>query len=293
MAVTDAPLILAARAALASVVDGAQFVGGTDFYFCELNLDRPKRVATMDALTYSITPEIHASDELSLVENLVGQAETVRAARSFCRRRPLVIGNVTLRPRLSYDETSPEPEPAAGELPETVDPRQPSLFAAAWTLGTLKTLAESGVASVTLYETIGWRGVLECEDTSYRTAAFPSLPGGVFPMYHVLRDALEHKDARVRTCTSSARRVADAFVWECAGEVAGLVANLTWKPCRVKLGPLPETGYRVRRLNDLSWQRAALSPEAFRSEGDRLCTRGGRLMLDLVPFETVYLEPQS
>ena len=35
-----------------------------------------------------------------------------------------------------------------------------SLFAAAWTVGSLAGLAEAGVASITYYETVGWRGIM-------------------------------------------------------------------------------------------------------------------------------------
>ena len=71
-----------------------------------------------------------------------------------------------------------QPNPSAEALPSSVDPRQMSLFGAAWTLGSVKYLAESQVASVTYYETGGWRGVLEIEAGSPAPRQFRSIPGG-------------------------------------------------------------------------------------------------------------------
>ena len=42
-----------------------------------------------------------------------------------------------------------------------VDVRQASLLGSAWTATALKHLAEAGAASVTWYETAGWRGIVE------------------------------------------------------------------------------------------------------------------------------------
>ena len=69
--------------------------------------------------------------------------------------------------------------PAPDELPPQVDSRQLSPFAAAWTLAMIKQLAENGAASVTLFETTGWRGVME-RGSSIRTGPISSRrPGQV------------------------------------------------------------------------------------------------------------------
>ena len=74
-----------------------------------------------------------------------------------------MVSPVTLKPRFNANATEPEAVNTPRELPVSVDPRQMSLFAAAWTLGSIKYLAESGASSVTYYETTGWRGVMETE----------------------------------------------------------------------------------------------------------------------------------
>ena len=135
------------RARLAGRID-APDGGGTDLSFAESNRSH-RDAAGFDFLAYPISPQVHASDERSLVENLSAQADTVRSARAFSDGLPVVVTPVTLRPRS-------DPGPA--------DPRQRSLFCAAWTVGSLKRLAHAGMDSVTFYETVGRRGVLEGAD---------------------------------------------------------------------------------------------------------------------------------
>ena len=60
----------------------APFGGGADTNFTELNRARPP-VDALDLVCYPIIPQIHAFDDLSIVETLAGQAATVASARAF------------------------------------------------------------------------------------------------------------------------------------------------------------------------------------------------------------------
>ena len=121
------------------------------------------------------------------METCAPHADTVRTARSFCDDLPLIVSAVTLLPRWNPYLVGPRREPGPGELPPEVDPRQASQLAAAWTLGSIKYLAEAGVASATYYETAGWRGVMEREDGSPDPELFPSEPGQPFPALSRIR----------------------------------------------------------------------------------------------------------
>lgn len=178
---TPGRLVAIVRETLAPVLGEAVFAGGTDFYFTELNRTRPE-VETMDALCYSIIPQVHAFDDISLIETLEAQGETVESARAFAEGKPVFISPVTLRRRFNPHAAGEEQEPEPGELPDTVDPRQPSLLAAVWTAGSIKYLAQVRAASVTYFETAGWRGVVEREAGSSLPSRFASAPGHVFPL---------------------------------------------------------------------------------------------------------------
>jgi hypothetical protein len=192
-----------ARKYLAGYDPAALISGGTNANFTELNRARPPLDA-FDLLCYAITPQVHAFDNASLTETLAAQAVTVASAHQFAGGLPLAITPVTLRPRFNPNATAPEPAPAPGELPRQVDLRQMSLFGAGWTAGSLKYLCESGAASLTYYETSGWRGVMELAGGSSLPERFRSLPGGVFPLYHVLADVGEFAGGEVIPSESSA-----------------------------------------------------------------------------------------
>ena len=203
--------------------DGIPVGGGTNIYFNELNRNRPDP-ERLDVVAYSVNPQIHAFDELSLVESLEAQGETVRSARAFSPSTPVVVTPVTLRPRFNavavVEETTEQ-----GGLPRQVDPRQMSLFGAAWTVGSVKSLAEAGAAALTYFETTGWRGLVERERGS-ASSAFASLPGQPFPLYHVLARVCGWRDAELLDCISSDPLGVTALAVRRNEETTLMLANL-------------------------------------------------------------------
>ena len=169
-------------------------------YFAELNRTPPD-VSMMDVLAYSIMPQLHAEDDLSLIETLEAQGETVRTALVHSGGKPIAVGPITLRPR---KDTYGLIGPAPNGLPFQVDVRQISALLAAWTLGSVKYCAEAGASSLTYFETIGWRGIVESDSGPLLPDIFPSTPGMVFPVHEVFRELAHHKEAQIVACTSSA-----------------------------------------------------------------------------------------
>src|SRR3989442_910385 len=124
-----------------------------------------------------------------------------RRARRPSGHPPLRVRPGRAGARLSQGRADLERGP--GELPSQVDRRQPSLLAAVWTLVSAKHLAEAGAASVTYFETTGWRGVMETDEGTGLPDRFCSRPGTVFPVYHVLADLCELAGAEVLEAKSS------------------------------------------------------------------------------------------
>jgi hypothetical protein len=190
--------------AVRGLVDGLGVpVGaGSDCNFCELNHEHATGrfgLAAADFVFWSVTPQVHAYDHRSVMETIEAQPATVHTARAFAAGRPLVVSPLTLRQRFNPVATGVEMAPPVGELPATVDPRQLSSFAAAWTFASIAALAEAGVTSATYFETTGWRGVMECPQGSPLPEKFPSDPGVVFPVYHVLAGLAGFRSAAVTT----------------------------------------------------------------------------------------------
>jgi hypothetical protein len=124
---------------------------------------------------------------------------------------------------------------APDELPPNVDARQLSLLGAAWTLASVKHLAQAGAASLTYYETSGWRGVLETEAGSPLPQLFPSRAGAVFPLYHVLADIAEFARGRVLPSRSSEPLQVESLALQRGGKRAVLLANFSAAAQRVRI----------------------------------------------------------
>jgi hypothetical protein len=267
---------------------GLVIAGGTNANFCELNRHRPGRPAG-DGIVYSINPQIHAFDEQSLAENLSSQAETVKTAQAYGDGAPVFVSPVTFKQRFNAVATSAATDPVPGELPPQVDPRQMSLYAAAWLVGSAKYLVESGADAVTYFETTGWRGVMETEQGSPEPALFPSRPGEVFPLYHVLADLAEWSDGEVVAASSSDSLRTEVLAVQNADGQHILIANLTPRPQTVSLAPFPGNT-TVRRLNTNTVSQAMSHPEAFRKARESMGTVGQALSLRMMPFEVVRID---
>jgi len=192
--------------------------------------------------------------------------------------------------RFNPNATGPDPEPSPGELPSAVDVRQMSLFGAVWTAGSLKYLAESGPHSVTYYETTGWRGVMEIEAGAPAPEKFRSIPGSVFPLYHMLADVGEFAGGEIIPTTSSDALKVDGLALRKDGQTRVLLANLSSETQQASVQNLSQD-VRVRQLNETNAEAAMSSPEDFRAEeGEAKQTLEGTLELSLLPYAIVCID---
>ena len=136
---------------------GVLIGGGTDHHFTELN--RSDIITDeLDFVSYPIHPQVHASDDTSLMENAAAQGYTVNTAKHKYTTR-IHASPVTLQARNSSDA------------------RQATEFAAAWTVASLETLRAAGISSITYFEALGANGI-----ASYDKEFIP------FPLWRIFRD---------------------------------------------------------------------------------------------------------
>lgn len=263
-----------ARRKLQAIRPAAAFAAGTDAYFAELNRQRPNPIA--DALPcYSLNPQVHASDLASLAENVDGQVDTVETAFEFTQR-PVVISPVTLRPRFNPNATAPATK-APGDQPPQADPRQASLFGAAWTLGSIAQLACTGhVHSLTYYETAGPAGIMESE-------------AHVFPMFHVFA-ALAGWTRICPLDLPNSLRVAGLVLLGAEGPGRVLLGSFVGEPQRVRLR-LDAPRACVRILHAGNAEQASRDPAAmWKTPGDWIDANAGAMELALPPFALASLD---
>ena len=209
---------------------GFRLATGTNAYFAELNRQRPPRQAVV---CYSINPQVHTFDDLSLLETLEAQPSTVESAAEFCDRE-LILSPITLRPRFNPNATDPAKQK---ELPSatTADPRQQTLFCAAWTVGCLSRLMPlDRVESLTFYETTGPRGVMNSQTTSLAPEATQASNEDIFPVYNVFEAiaGIRH----LLPVSISDQKLVTAFAFQNEQERSiVLIANPTAEPKAVEL----------------------------------------------------------
>ncbi len=284
---TPAPVVRLVRRALEPVTGNVVFAGGANQNFSDVNRDRPTD-PVMTGVCFSTSPTVHAADDSSVMENIAGQGEVVRMARSFPGGRAICVSPVTLATRFGPYPAGPA---MAGDLPPSVDVRQASLFGAAWTTGALKYLAEAGAASVTLFETTGWRGTVETDVGNPLPELFPSNASDTFPLYHVLCDLGEWRDGIMVGATSSDPLRTAALAIETPDGVRHLlVACLVPESVSAVVAGLRDGATRVRLLDIETGLGAMRDPEAFRASGDSAEVRDGRVAVTLGAYAVARID---
>ncbi|MEN6478875.1 MAG: hypothetical protein ABFD20_04460 [Anaerolineales bacterium] len=220
---------------------------GVDGYFTNLNRERPPATGA-DLVFYSLNPQVHAFDNDSLVETLPTQAETVRSAQALYPGLGVVVSPITLRPRK-------RPEP---------DPRQPSLFAAGWTLGSIASLTLAGVASLTYYRTAGPHGILESGGAG---------SARLFPVYHLLAWLAGWRGALACPVSVNETLRLQGLALRRGGQQRLILANLGLQPQEVSVTGL---GAAAR----VSW----LDERALPSTPQELAVDAGRAIVPLWPY---------
>lgn len=202
---------------------------GSNYNFTELNRNRIS-TDNLDFISYAAHPQVHAFDNRSIVETLDGQADTMRTAQSFCGSTPVYVSPVTLRFRLNPDARDPANRVLSNA--QKTDPRQPSLWAAGWTLGSIKYLAEAGAGSVTYYQTVGHQGVISEE-------------AGRYPVAVLLAEVLAFRGGQViRTQTNNPLACSTLLLVQ--GERRRwLLTNHTDQPLPVQLPEPVKKAYRI------------------------------------------------
>ncbi|OII05460.1 hypothetical protein [Curtobacterium sp. MCBA15_008] len=163
------PALQDALRAAARAHDGLEVVAGTRAHFTELNRSIELFRAWDGPLAFSVTPQMHDRSRAQVTESVRMQRWVVMSASRLAAGRPLHVGPVTLRPRLNAVATSPrrvvtDPTVVRGygpqSVPDATDPGQHSRAAGEWFAASVAALTVPGVASITLAEAWGPRGVV-------------------------------------------------------------------------------------------------------------------------------------
>ena len=165
--------------------------GGSYAHYAELNR-ASNLYENLDYICFSASPQAHAFDDLTLIENLKGiEYASKDASEKFIL--PVHVGPVTLRQRMNFVATSDQDQDVFSSLPENVDVRQAKIFGALWTLGCINALMRAGIKAVSLYETMGLSGVMQSKRPQKGYGFIPEIPLMKFPVYYALSELLRFR----------------------------------------------------------------------------------------------------
>lgn len=171
---------------------------GTDYNFKEINRCRFD-VNGADFVSYSIHPQEHAFDDLSLIESIAAQADTVKTAKHiYGENMPVHISPVTLKKR--FNPYASDPALITKPYSERTDLRQKKSFCALFTLGSIKSLVVAKASSITYFQTVGDQGILSAKNEP-------------FPVYFALKNVLNNISATIINTTSTDPLVVDGLLF--------------------------------------------------------------------------------
>lgn len=124
--------------------------GGTDYYFTHINRNRPP-MELMDFCSFSANPQVHAFDDVSILETAQTFKYQIRSAQTFAKGRPIHISPITLKPRTNPDATRYISRKQLKT--QRIDVRQKLPLTAQWTLTTIKNLIQACCAQATFFKT--------------------------------------------------------------------------------------------------------------------------------------------
>jgi hypothetical protein len=292
---THPETLAAARQAFRATGSTAVIGGGARSYFTELNRAMSFLPGNdLDVVTYPLNPQVHASDNLSMIETLIAQGETVRSARALVPGTPLVVGPVTLAPPFNPNATGPEPETPEEQLPAPVDHRQLSLLGAGWTIGSIHRLAAAGADGLTYYELYGWRGLSERRADLTKRELFPSEPGQLFPLYHIFAAASDFAGGQIaRVELSAPLRIEALALRDSDGEARILVASFAEESIDVALALPGISEATIRYLDESTYGNAINDLHFFRNGKDVLNLEGGKAAIHLFPFAIACIQGRT
>ncbi len=206
--------------------------GGMFSFFTELNRKRPP-VEALDFVCHTSCPMVHASDDITAMENLEAVPHIIKSTRAFAGDLPYRVGPGTIGARDNpYGEAS-TPNPQNGRLAlARMDPRQRGLLGAAWNLGYVAHMARGHVEAVALSAPVGEFGIIYAK-MDYEQPWYDLRDGGVYPAYRVIKGMAAAAGKPMLATELSEPASVQAVAYRDRDRTIIWLANLTGEPQQV------------------------------------------------------------
>jgi D-apionolactonase len=229
---------------------GLAIGGGSLSYFTELNRKRPP-VELLDFVSHCTCPIVHAADDLSVMESLEALSHITHSTRAFIGQdKGYRIGPSTIGMRHNPYGARVRDNPGNQRIAMTDrDPRQTSLFAAAWMIGYTAATAQARLQSLTVASLTDRLGLASVEGEIL-----------LYPAFYAARGLSELGGHPRYECQSSRPGcVAAVAGLDREGRRVALLANLTDRKQEAMLewgGPISS----VLLLDETSYRESAAEP---------------------------------
>ena len=164
------------------------FGAGTNYNFNEINKNH-FNPAGIDFISFSVDPQEHASDDLTILENTGSLEHLIQSAKAiYGADMHIHVSPLTMRKRFNPYATNPAD--LFIEEAKKADPRQKEILGALWTFGSIVSLAKGKASAVTFYQTAGNQGIV-------------STGGRPYPLYETLKGFSAYQGMEVSILESS------------------------------------------------------------------------------------------
>ncbi len=258
-------LYKAARAAFPK----SKLGGGMFSFFTELNRKRPP-AQSLDFITNTTSPIVHAADDRSVMETLEALPYQIETAKAFSggvahRVGPSGIGARDNPHGATYSDNPNNLRICLAKM----DPRQRGLFSAAWTLGYVATLARAGVSTISMGAPTGPLGMIYRE-AEHTQPFFDDLEAvAVYPVFHTMSTLNRAPGNPMLAINCSDASKVTSMGWSDKSGSTLLIANLTANEQTIELSGVPE-GATIGMLDEDSFIFATTNPKTFRRAGKLL-----------------------
>ena len=243
---------------------GVKMGGGMLSTFTELNRKRPK-AALFDFITHTTCSIVHAADDRSVMETLETLPALISSTRAMIGEKPYRIGPSAIAARMNPYGRGVFDNPTNRRVCITDnDPRQRSLFNAAWTLGYVAACAYGGIEAVALGAATGPLGFIHHRSANRPQLYFDLLDGhAVYPAFHVMAGLARGGGHHLIEAKSSEPRKAAALVWRKGARSVLWLANLTAEPLTIRLGGFDGVRLQASVLNSGAFEKAVASLDSL------------------------------
>ena len=220
----------AVRTMLQAQRPGLSITFGTRGPFAVVNRSWPT-LAGFDAVCFGLHPQVHADDDLTIMENLESIPSIIETSRRVGGKRRVHVASITLTP------PSVGRPADVGAAPSHGVPREATSFGAAWTLGSIAALAVAGATSATYHGIGGPHGIVGLDARARpgdRNAA--SMTGS--PTGDLFAEIGRLRRGRLIGLEAAREHPLAGFGLDSGGTRHLLISNLSDQPCRVTMSGL-------------------------------------------------------